>query len=247
MYEQELQNLGLGEKEAAVYLAALELGPETAQNLAKKALVNRATAYVQIESLKDKGLMSEFEKGKKTYYAAESPERLSAMLRKLEASLVAKKSSLNNVLPLLLSSFAGMGERPKVRFFEGMEGASAMRQEFLGVKNKNIEGITNMDKLLGMFPGHESDYSTQRIKKKIKSRIIYTRKQGHLKNFNDNSKLRQAKFIQYDKVPLSADITIFDNKISFVTYESKPVGVVVENKEIADSLRALFNFLWESI
>ncbi len=63
MYEKELQNLGLTEKEARTYLASLELGPETAQNIAKKTGINRATTYVQIESLKKRGLMSEFEKG----------------------------------------------------------------------------------------------------------------------------------------------------------------------------------------
>ena len=55
MYEKELQDLGLSEKEAKVYLTALEMGAETAQNIAKKANVNRATTYVQIDSLKAKG------------------------------------------------------------------------------------------------------------------------------------------------------------------------------------------------
>lgn len=40
MYEKELISFGLSEKEAKVYLAALELGAETAQNLSKKAGIN---------------------------------------------------------------------------------------------------------------------------------------------------------------------------------------------------------------
>ena len=71
----ELTHLGLGEKEALVYLAALELGPAPVQDISHKAKVNRATTYVMIESLSTRGLISTFVKGKKRYYSAESPDR----------------------------------------------------------------------------------------------------------------------------------------------------------------------------
>ena len=41
--DKELQKIGLSEKEAKVYLAALELGQASVQNIARKAEVNRAT------------------------------------------------------------------------------------------------------------------------------------------------------------------------------------------------------------
>ena len=131
MYEKELVSLGLSEKEAKVYLAALDLGPETVQKIAQKAGVNRPTAYVQIESLKEKGLMSQFEKGKKTFYVAESPERLSSLLNAFEKELEFKRAETSRILPALLDVFAGAGERPKVRFLEGVEGLKTIKQEFL--------------------------------------------------------------------------------------------------------------------
>jgi len=73
---KELQDLGLSEKEARVYLAALELGQTTADKLAKHAKVNRSTTYVQLESLMKVGLMSTHEERKKTVFAPESPELL---------------------------------------------------------------------------------------------------------------------------------------------------------------------------
>jgi len=73
---RELEKLGLSDKEAAVYLASLELGPSPVQVISRKAEVNRATTYVMIEVLLQKGLMSTFDKGKKTMYTAEKPERL---------------------------------------------------------------------------------------------------------------------------------------------------------------------------
>ena len=55
-YIQDLQQIGLTEKEAKVYLAALELGEKAVQVIAQKAGVNRATTYFILESLIEKGL-----------------------------------------------------------------------------------------------------------------------------------------------------------------------------------------------
>ena len=73
---RELNYLGLNEKEAKVYLAALELGKSSVQNIAKKADVNRATTYVVIEALIKRGLMSSANENKKQYFIAEAPEKL---------------------------------------------------------------------------------------------------------------------------------------------------------------------------
>jgi sugar-specific transcriptional regulator TrmB len=247
MYEKELQNLGLSEKESKVYLTALEMGAETAQNIAKKANINRATTYVQIDSLKLKGLMSEFEKGKKTFYVAESPERLSGLMNVFEKELDLKKSEVGRILPGLLELFAGMGERPKVRFFEGMEGTKSMDEDFLNMKGKNVMGILDLDKLFAFFPNHESGLTRQRIEKKIQSQIIYTRDEGQMPNASDPNKLRQAKFLPKDKLMIGSDVSIYDNKVSIVTYKAKPIGVVIENEDIANTMRTLFKLIWNSI
>jgi len=55
MLIQELQKLGLSDKESKVYLASLELGPAPIAAIAKQASVNRPTTYVIIESLIKKG------------------------------------------------------------------------------------------------------------------------------------------------------------------------------------------------
>ena len=52
---KELQDMGLSEKEAKIYLASLEIGRATADQLAKQAKIVRSTTYVQLESLMKKG------------------------------------------------------------------------------------------------------------------------------------------------------------------------------------------------
>ena len=87
MRTNDLMDIGLSEKEAAVYLALLELGSDTVQHIAKKSAVNRATTYVILDSLKKKGVVSTVEKGTKTHFQAESPESLRKLIRLQEAEI----------------------------------------------------------------------------------------------------------------------------------------------------------------
>ena len=72
----ELRKLGLTEKEVRVYLAALEFGYAAAQKIAQKLNISRPTIYEIIKGLKTKGLMMEFKEAKRTYFTAESPDKL---------------------------------------------------------------------------------------------------------------------------------------------------------------------------
>jgi HTH-type transcriptional regulator, sugar sensing transcriptional regulator len=247
MYEKELISFGLSEKESKVYLAALELGAETAQNLAKKAGINRPTTYVIIDSLKKRGLMSEVETGKKTHYLAETPERLEGLLNLFETELQYKKNEIKRILPMLSEIFATAGEKPRVRFFEGREGIKAIQDDFLTVKSKLVEGIVNLDKISQFLPNFEDTYSEKRVKKGIKSNIIYCREAGPMMGASDSSKLREAKFLSTKRFPISADITIYDDKIALLAYKAKPISVIIENKEIAETLRSIFYILWERL
>jgi len=49
-----LRNLGLNEKEAKIYLACLELGSATVQEVAQKSSIKRTNIYNLLGSLKKK-------------------------------------------------------------------------------------------------------------------------------------------------------------------------------------------------
>ena len=68
MLKEMLVKLGLSEKEAHIYEAALESGPETAQKIARRAGITRTATYIYIKSLIKKGLMSSNTRDKKTFF-----------------------------------------------------------------------------------------------------------------------------------------------------------------------------------
>src|SRR3990170_1200323 len=175
--EKILEDLGLSEKEAKIYLACLELGESAPAEIAKHAGINRATTYVIAEKLVKDGLMSQLEKDKKTYFIAENPEQLLRLLRKQEQDIKNKEQEFQKYLPELKTIFDTAGERPKVRFFEGKEGLKAIQEDFLQSKDRHVEEIYSSDDLHNVF--NEEDLKKireVRKNKQIRTRAIYVRK-----------------------------------------------------------------------
>lgn len=244
--EKILEDLGLSEKEAKVYLACLELGESAPADIAKHSGINRATTYVIAEKLTKDGLMSQLEKGKKTYFMAENPEQLLRLLRKQEQNIKNKEQEFQKYLPELKTIFDTAGERPKVRFFEGKEGIKAIQEDFLNSKDRRIEEVYSHDDLGNVFT-EEDLRKTRDVRKKrnIQARVIYVRKEGKRKHVF-MPELTVRRIIPQELFSVHSDILFYDNKVAMVSLKGKLVGVIIENKVIVDTLRSIFNLAWEA-
>jgi HTH-type transcriptional regulator, sugar sensing transcriptional regulator len=241
---KELEDIGLSEKEARVYAAALELGRATAEKLSTHAKVNRSTTYVQLESLMKKGLISTNEEGKKTYFAAESPELLKRLLLRQREDISLREKELASLLPILLRQFEGAGERPLVRFFPGEEGVTTAREEFLTTKEKKTCTIFSYEHLRKLYSEKELDDFTNRRKALgIHSKGIQVHKEFFHKA--DLDKLTERRFLPPSVLPLSIDLYLFDDRLAITSLEGNLFGMVVESKQIVSSMKSIFNFLWE--
>ncbi|HUC87270.1 MAG TPA: helix-turn-helix domain-containing protein, partial [Candidatus Saccharimonadales bacterium] len=102
-----LEPLGLTDKEARVYVAALFLGPSSVQRIATQAEVNRATAYVILDQLAEYGLVSQSQEKSKTVYVAEPPEALGTLFTRQQHEIELRKQELKRLLPDLQASGRG--------------------------------------------------------------------------------------------------------------------------------------------
>ncbi len=250
----ELKRIGLSENEAKVYLALLDLGNSTAQQIAQKAGVNRATTYVQLESLMKMGLVTSFEKAsvrkngaEKTFFRAEDPEHLKKIIEKEKSAAEDREKHLEKILPGLASLFLEAGERPRVRFFDGVEGLKTIQDEFLKTHEKEILSITSTDDILRMFPKHlTEEYTPRRVKMGIKSKVIYTSSRGAFLKESDATMLRESKLVPREQFPVPAEISVSGDIVAISVTKEKPFGIILESKEIAISMKTIFNLAWEA-
>lgn len=242
-----LKHLGLSENEAKVYLAMLELGPSVVVDISRKAQINRPTTYVQIESLKKKGLVSSVQKGTKQFFMAESPDKLELLIDSELQTVESKKSELNDLLPELLNLYNISDQRPHVKFFEGKEGILASGKELMKATADTMYGITSFDDVFAIFPDWQATYAKKRLQRKIPSKLIYTYKKGAFLKNSDQESLRESKYIEAQRLPLGVDITIFGDKVLISALKGKVSATLIEHKEIADSFRAIFKLVWNQI
>lgn len=242
MYERELQQLGLSEKEARVYLAALELGSATAQEIAQKAGLRRPTTYVIIEGLIKHGFLSWHERGKKRFVSAEFPEVLMHLFVEQEEELKRKKTYAEKLLPELKRIFEHAKEHPKVRFFEGKEGLKAIQEDFLRTARLEAYEIFPLEGIVNVFSEQERKIQLEkRVARKIRMRSICA--------VSDptralSEKLVNLRYIDAQKFPIGIDLLIYEEKVAIASLRGKLIGVIVESKEIADTFRIIFELAW---
>lgn len=120
--ETQLRQLGLGEKEVAIYLLLAETGRTTAQPLARSSHLPRATVYFTLESLQEKGLVAAEKKKGTTFFSLTTPQ---ALVRLLEREQEAAQQQLQLAKQLLPQLIPLLGEHrakiPKLRYIEGKD------------------------------------------------------------------------------------------------------------------------------
>lgn len=242
----ELKEIGLSDNEAKVYLAMLELGPASALAITAKAKINRPTAYAQIESLKKLGLATVKRKNSKTLFAPESPEKLDFLISKQRAEFEVRKEKLQQIMPELISAFHFTKEAPVVRYFEGEDGWLKVRREELRTREKLFRSISSADEVIARSPDSISKNPLERMKLGIRSRLIYTSKKGPILKKTDEKQMRESKYIPAKDLKINFDFLVFDDKVVFDMPHD--VGyIIVQNKDIAESFKNLFEFIWNSI
>ena len=246
MFEKYLQQIGLSEKEAEVYVALLQYENASVSELAKQTKVNRTTIYPVLETLAKKGLVSEVQVDKKTNYQAEPPERLETFVERQKIVLDENAKRLNDIIPQLKSIQRESGERPVVKYFEGREGIISSSEELYSSDEET--GIAYLvypkDLLLGLFKKEETDkYKKVRLGKKVKSKVLYTYKDGIIPSSEDGDRIK----IDENKYPIKCDISVIGNLVRINTLNEKLSAIVIRSKDFADTMRSILKLSFDNL
>lgn len=247
MLEKYLQEIGLSDKEVAIYLSLLKVTSDTPSSLAQKTKIKRPTVYVILNSLAKKGLVSQSEKEKIIHYVAEPPERLETFLEQQRVTLEEHAKVIKDIIPQLRGLEKEKGERPIVKYFEGREGLtsnitslweSAVKKN-TPENDKVIYMLYSRDLVENFFRPEDRDkFKKDRLKANLRSKVIYSYSKGELTdNTGDRLKIDQNKY------PIEIDMGILDDKIIINTMKDQIYSLFIRSKDIADSFRSLIDLV----
>jgi len=238
---QALKDLGLSEKEIKVYVAGLKLGLANVSSYAEKANLPRTTIYDLLKSLKEKGLASYVIKSGVKYFSVANPKELLEKLQEKEKKIKEILSELENLQKVSI-------EKPKVEFYQGLEGIKTVADDIIK-KPKTTYFAFISEKALKFIPIYHLQYRRKRKERKIFVNIITekTPVTEELKR-KDKEELRETRFLEKVMKNSVTSFFIYGNKIAYIiATEMEQVGVIIENKDIAEFQKKIFDQLWKKL
>ncbi|TSC65846.1 MAG: transcriptional regulator TrmB [Candidatus Berkelbacteria bacterium Gr01-1014_85] len=247
-----LSKLGLSDRESAVYLALLELGAVSVQNIAHKAKVNRTTTYVILERLLRLGIVSTVEMGKKTLYRAENPQELSKLIDLDRQEIKQKEQYLTGAMDRLQAIYNLRDDKPTVRFYEGREGLIAMHRyahRIIPVNGQRYAYI-DLDVLNDSYNDIANNLTQERVKLGIEIEIIAnTRSNNPIFNADEHNLLRQTIVVPRTVMDITVNtyITPGFSVEYYCLRTDEPHGIFIQSALIADQLTSQFLMHWEQL
>lgn len=232
-----LIDLGFSENEAKVYLAALETGIASAQEIAQKCKLKRTTTYSVLCPLVRKGfIVQTIEKGKKRFFA-DDPKNLKKIFQE-------RQKKLADVLPELEAVYNKKKIKPRVLFYEGLDGIKKIYEDTIKEKPDEILEWNTAD-IFRAFPGFPKEYLSQRLKNNIHAkRIASNEPRWHEHKKLDEAEISETKLLPFFDIPI--EINIYKNKVAFMSYKDE-MGLIIESKGIAEAMRKIYMIFWNKI
>jgi len=236
---EALEAAGLTKNESKIYKLLIQLNKSNVTDLAKKTGIHRRSVYDVLMRLSDKGLVSYMIADGVKVYAANNPKILKTIIEK-------RKQAIDEALPNLEKIFQENAQKKSTKFFMGKKGIRNILDDQLNQKSEILVlgGSKYAPKLLReYFP----KYNFIREKKKIPLKIIYSGKQAEEKIKAERLKLAKTK-----KLPENTGgdiaINIYGDNVALLMWNlDNPFAILIHEKEVADSFRDYFNFIWKKL
>jgi len=234
-----LEQYGLKERHAIIYLAVLELGSASVQKVSQKSGFARSTCDAVLFSLRQKGLVTSFKKKKTSYFSPEDPNKVVQIAKE-------KADMLEKALPSFNNLYNKANILPTVRVYEGVENIKLILREILNEADRLI-GFGSVDDIYKVIGEYFPWFTKERIRRKIPLRIILRDSElARIRQKVGHQELREVRII-----PESYDCTsvtfIWQNKITMFSLQEDTIALIIESRELANIQRAMFELIWQTL
>lgn len=240
-----LIDAGLSEEQALIYDALLERGPQKASALSKWTGIKRSTVYKNLEQLNTLGLVSQRGgKGTVAIFSPNHPSILLSSFEQKEKELSMAKNLFSDALSSLSSRFNLQSGKPNVQFFEGEDAIQKITGDYPKT-DKDIRQWIDISISMKEIKEEFLVYIEKRKEKGISKKMIVpdnTESRDYAKHGSDITEFRIDKNIK----SLPTAIQVYDDKVAMLTLnENKKIGVIIEDSEIAETMKYIFDSMWK--
>lgn len=242
-----LEELGLTKAEVRVYLALLELGSVPSGRIVRETGFRKSTVYETIGRLGEKGFVSHIHTKGMKHFEAATPDRILEYLEEKKRTLFEQETKAKFLVRTLAEGFDVLRPHAEAHVLTGVEGFKTMRRDVLRhAKGEHflIGAISRENEVMPAFFEH---WNKERQKEKICLRILHKESARGKASTHSNymGKYFETRFLP-EEIQSPAVINIYGDRVVNVLWKrDQPVCFQIINKEIADSYRQYFEYLWK--
>jgi HTH-type transcriptional regulator, sugar sensing transcriptional regulator len=226
-----LQDFGLTENEADIYLVLLKLGSATASEILEKTSVHRINLYDILERLQEKGFVSFVILGKRKAYEAINPEKFIEIEKE-------KQENLKKIMPEL-SSYQRLSKSPQeATIFKDKKGIRNILDEI--ANSKEFDYFASGWGFYKYFPEYADIWAGKIRRSKTKARCLMSNK------FRSEKIIEQ---VEYKYLPnefiFPSTTVLWKDKVFIIMWSEEPMGILIRSRAVSISYKQFFEMLWK--
>jgi sugar-specific transcriptional regulator TrmB len=244
----QLEDYGLDETGATIYLHLLENGPRTPLQLSRDINIDRSKVYRSVETLLKQRFIEQSHAAWGKKLQAASPENISILLREEEEVLKNRQAALPALIKEL-SDIPSLTKREfEVKHYRGQEGLRQMLWNQLAAKKELLAfSYKNRNDIVGKT--YAEKIRAEQVARKI---VLY-----EIENETDQEDYwytsvdrwehyYRSRYIAPKTLRIAQHVATFGNTVSIINWlDDEEVGVEIINTAYAAMQRQLFWKFWE--
>ncbi len=239
---KQLTQIGIAHYDAQVYIGLLRRGLTVAGALSKYLKMKRSTVYSSLDNLIAIGLVSLTSHDGVKHYQAESIDRLDDYLSNKMKEVQDQQGLLESLRGDLKNLESQHHVPPSVTIYEGQRGVLNLLMKTLDNNPEEILVIGQHNPQTDHIP----EFTERRIQRKIPTRVIASDSPWLRKELKKDKRSFRKTTCVDQKIP--ASVHIYEDSVILFTYTGDdPVGVHIENEDIATTFKIVYEMLEESL
>jgi sugar-specific transcriptional regulator TrmB len=238
--EKTLTAIGLNDKEASVYLAALSLGPAPVARISTYAGIKRTTAYSVIESLKSKGIISEQVSGFKTRYAAAPPQSLHNLIS-------SQLSALEESMPEFSALYNLPGDQAVIKHYEGLPAIKGLYEDLLASvgPNQDYLVLTDLYRWQKLDARFFALFARRRARKQVRLRMLTVHSKSATRSATTDEYAGRLRVLP-EGMAITTNLIVTPQSVVFHQLEPPVDAIVLNNKSVIHMHKEMFEVIWQA-
>jgi HTH-type transcriptional regulator, sugar sensing transcriptional regulator len=242
-----LHSIGLSKTEVLVYEQIISIGVVSIEVLEKRCNIKLSTLYYVIKTLKQKNLIYSTLINGTMQIQSKSIEAIDELISIKENELEEQRNDLRNIEKFFPKNInSGIAEFT-VDTYTDIMGVKSVIEKALNCKSREWRILAPKHNFLYEFAEH---YTKKRQQRKIKTRSLWERVEGkdswRAMNIGEYA-YRNPRYLSKEYTgKFKSLVFIYDDSIAFVTSLAEHQAVVVTSLEISNTMKVMFDSLWNS-